>query len=320
MPLHVDTPLLLSQTISAITGSNVWLKLDALQPTGSFKIRGIGAACEHHAMAGKRRFVSSSGGNAGIAVAYAGRRLSVSVSVYVPETTTPRAQTLIREQGADVTVHGASWQDANERALSTLDDDAAFIHPFDDPLVWTGHATLIDEVVRAGTEFDAVVLSVGGGGLMSGIAEGLARNGMPDMPIFAAETRGAESLAAAMATGTRVELPAITSIATTLGARRVCERAFEIATSRPVRSVVVEDGEAVDACLRFIDDHRVLVEPACGAALALAYNRSDLLSAYRNVLVVVCGGAVATLAQLQSWNAATRSQAKPSGTRSRSGD
>lgn len=304
MPLHINTPLLESRPLSLAAGRSIWLKMDALQPSGSFKIRGIGAACEHHARGGKRRVVSSSGGNAGIAVAYAGRRLSIPVAVFVPETTTGKAKALIRQEGAEVIIHGASWQEANERAVSALDPDTAFIHPFDDPLLWTGHATMIDEVVAEGLSFDAVVLSVGGGGLMSGVVEGLARNGLEHIPIVAVETDGAASLAAAMEAGRRVQLPAITSIATSLGARMVSERAFELTQSRPVESVVVSDRTAVDACLRFLDDHRVLVEPACGATLALAYAHSASLARYERVLMIACGGATASLAQLHAWHAA----------------
>lgn len=303
MPLHLETPLLESHPLSQASGRSIWLKMDALQPPGSFKIRGIGAACEHHAANGKRRFASSSGGNAGIAVAYAGRRLSIPVSVFVPETTTDRAKALIRQEGAEVFVHGASWQEANERALEAVDAETAFIHPFDNPLLWAGHATMIDEVVRAGIPFDAVVLSVGGGGLLAGVSAGLDRNGLQDIPIIAAETEGAASLAASMTSGRLVELPAITSIATSLGARRVCQRAFEITQSRPVDSVVVDDRAAVNACMRFLDDHRVLVEPACGAALAFAYAHADQLARFKRVLMIVCGGATATLAQLQAWQA-----------------
>ncbi len=299
--MHIDTPLIRSLAMSGDSDRTVWLKMDALQPSGSFKLRGIGAACAHHARAGKRRFVSSSGGNAGIAVAYAGRALSIPVSVFVPQSTTETAKALIRQQGAEVIVHGASWQEANERALSSVGDDAAFIQPFDDPLLWRGHATMIDEVVAAGAAFDAVVLSVGGGGLLCGVAEGLERNGLGDTPIVAVETRGADSLAAAMGVRRRVELPAITSIATSLGARRVCERAFALALRGNVTSVVVEDADAVDACMRFLNDHRVLVEPACGAALAAVYQQRV---SFERVLVVVCGGATASLAQLEAWRGA----------------
>jgi L-serine/L-threonine ammonia-lyase len=299
--MHINSPLIRSLPLAPDAGRSIWLKMDALQPSGSFKLRGIGAACAHHALQGKRRFVSSSGGNAGIAVAYAGRTLSIPVTVFVPETTSDTAKALIREQGAEVVVHGASWSEANDLALSGLGPEDAFIHPFDDPLLWDGHATMIDEVVQAGVSFDAVVLSVGGGGLMSGVAAGLQRNGIASTPIIAVETRGAHSLAASVEAGERVELPAITSIATTLGARRVCEQAFNLAMTSKVTSVVVDDRAAVDACLRFLDDHRVLVEPACGAALAPLYARAQDVMAYRDILVIVCGGATTPLAQLQEW-------------------
>src|SRR5690349_15566703 len=144
--LHVQTPLVESLPLSRAAGRRVWLKLEALQPPGSFKIRGVGAACQAYHARGARRFVSSSGGNAGLAVAYAGRRLSVPVCVVVPESATARARELLAAEGAEVIVHGASWQEANAHAQSLLGETDAFIHPFDDPLLWPGHATMIDEV------------------------------------------------------------------------------------------------------------------------------------------------------------------------------
>ncbi|MBV7517360.1 pyridoxal-phosphate dependent enzyme [Ensifer sp. ENS12] len=303
MALHLETPLLESRPLSLASDCSIWLKMEALQPPGSFKIRGVGAACEHHARNGKRRFVSSSGGNAGMAVAYAGRQLSIPVSVFVPETTTERAKALIRQEGAEVIVHGAAWDEANARALASADAETAFIHPFDDPLLWAGHATMIDEVVKAGLAFDAVVLSVGGGGLLSGVAEGLERNGLRDIPIVTAETEGTASYLASVKAGALVELPSISGVATSLGARKVCKRAFEISQIRPVECVVVSDQSAVDACTRFLDDHRVLVEPACGAALAIAYEHADQLLRFERVLMIVCGGATTTVERLQAWQA-----------------
>lgn len=298
--LHIDTPLLKSLPIGIAAGRTVLLKMEALQPSGSFKIRGVGAVCEHHVRSGKRRLVSSSGGNAGLAVAYAGRCLSVPVTVFVPETTTERAKALIRMEGAEVIVHGASWQEANERALEAVNSETAFIHPFDDPIMWTGHATMIDEVVRAGEAFDAVVVSVGGGGLLSGVAEGLARNGLENTQIIAVETEGTASLAAAMKAGEPVELPAISGVATSLGARKVSKRAFQISQNQPVESIVVDDQAAIDACVRFLDDHRVLVEPACGAALAVAYSHASRLAKFERVLMIVCGGSATSFEKLSS--------------------
>lgn len=301
MPLHIHTPLIESAPLSRAAGCSVWLKLEALQPPGSFKIRGIGAACEHYARQGAKRFVSSSGGNAGLAVAYAGRHLGVPVTVVVPETTSQRAKELLRTEGAEVIVHGASWQEANAQAQSLLTDDCAFLHPFDNPLLWTGHATMIDEVAASGMQPDAVLLAVGGGGLLAGVMEGLARNGWGDVPVLAVETHGAASLHAAMQAGQRVELASISSIATSLGARQVCQQAFALSQGGRVHSLLVSDKEAVAACSRFLDDHRILVEPACGAALAVAYAGAPALTAYAKVLIIVCGGATATADNLRQW-------------------
>ena len=301
MPLHLDTPLIESLPLSLASGRRIWLKLDALQPPGSFKLRGIGRACETHHARGARRFVSSSGGNAGLAVAYAGRQLEVPVTVVVPTTTTDTAITLLRREGAEVIVHGASWQEANELAQSEVGETDAFIHPFDDPLIWAGHASMIDEIAATGFTPDAVVLSVGGGGLLCGVAEGMRRAGWDAVPIVAVETDGAASLNAAIAAGDLVTLDAITSVATSLGAKRVCERAFEWTRARRVRSVLVSDAAALNACERFLADHRLLVEPACGASLALPYLRHDALDACESVLVIVCGGATATIDQIRRW-------------------
>jgi L-serine/L-threonine ammonia-lyase len=299
MPLHIATPLITSTAMSRAAGRPVWLKLEALQPPGSFKIRGIGAACEHYAQAGAQRFVSSSGGNAGLAVAYAGRLLGVAVTVVVPTSATARARELLLQEGAEVIVHGASWQEANALAQSLLTAQDAFLHPFDNPLLWSGHASMIDEVAASGPKPGAVLLAVGGGGLLAGVVEGLTRNGWADVPVLAVETQGAASLHAAMQAHERVELPALTSIATSLGARQVCQRAFELSQSGPVRSLLVSDQQAVAACLRFLDDHRLLVEPACGAALAVAYEHAEELQEFDNVLVIVCGGATASAENLR---------------------
>lgn len=301
MTLHIETPLVESRPLSLLAGRSVWLKLDALQPPGSFKIRGIGHACETYLAKGARRFISSSGGNAGLAVAYAGRLLGVPVTVIVPETTTDRAKDLLHQEGAEVIIRGSSWQEANAFAQSLIGPKDAFIHPFDDPLLWEGHATLIDEVFRSGIAPDAIVLSVGGGGLLSGVVEGLHRNGWSGISIIAVETTGTASFHEAIKVGHSVELERITSIATSLGAKRVCERAVQSAQKHQIHSVVVTDRRALSACDRFLDDHRMLVEPACGASLAVVYDNAPVLERFSTVLVVVCGGATTTIDQIREW-------------------
>ncbi len=194
-------------------------------------------------------------------------------------------------------VHGASFQEANLLARSMVTPTDAFIHPFDDPLLWEGHASMIDEVARAGIKPGAVILSVGGGGLMCGVIAGLRRNGLHGVPVIAVETEGAASLARSMEAGQRIELPAITSIATSLGARQVAEQAFTWTREHDVRSRVVSDRAAVSACLRFYEEHGIVVEPACGASLAVFYEGAPA----PDTLVIACGGVTATLEQLHAW-------------------
>ncbi|WP_070885420.1 pyridoxal-phosphate dependent enzyme [Pseudomonas sp. D1-3] len=298
MSLSIKTPLLQSLPLSHRVGARVWMKMEAMQPGGSFKIRGVGFACEQHHAQGAQRFISSSGGNAGLAVAYAGRRLGVPVIVVVPETTTARARNLLALEGAEVIVHGKSWFEANELARSLQTAADAFIHPFDDPLLWEGHASMIDEVLADGVRPDAVVLSVGGGGLLAGVDEGLRRNGLGSVPVYAVETQGTASLNASIDAGQVVEIPSVSGVATSLAARQVCRRAYEVARERPVIPVQVTDREAVDACLAYLDDHRTLVEPACGASLALLYGNKVSLGELDNVLVIVCGGSTTTIESL----------------------
>jgi L-serine/L-threonine ammonia-lyase len=200
-PLHIETPLIESRALSGCAQRRVWLKMEALQPPGSFKLRGIGHACQEYVRRGAARFLSSSDGNAGMAVAYAGRQLGVPVTVVVPETTSDYARELLRREAAEVIVHGRSWQEANKYAQSLIGSNDAFLHPFDDQLLWEGHASMIDEVARAGWRPDAVVLSVGGGGLLCGVVEGLQRNGWRDTPVIAVETHGTDSLAQSLAAG-----------------------------------------------------------------------------------------------------------------------
>lgn len=302
MPLHCDTPLIQSHALSELTGRSVWLKLDALQPCGSFKIRGIGNACEIHHSRGARSFVCSSGGNAGLAVAYAGRQLKVPVRVVVPESATERAKELLYLENADVIVHGPTWQEANEFAQSLVGPDDVFLHPFDDPLLWDGYATLIDEIRHSGIQPDAIVLSVGGGGLLSGIVEGLHRHSWHEIPVFAVETVGANSFHEAMKAGQPISLDKVSTIATSLAAKQVCQQAVNWSKTHPIHSVLVSDHSALNACRRFLDDHRILVEPACGASLSMIYEKSTELEKFSKILVIVCGGATATIDQILKWS------------------
>ena len=303
-PLHLETPLLRTSPAYSASGKPLWLKMEALQPCGSFKMRGIGRLCQRAVADGATAIFCASGGNAGIAAAHAGRALGVPVTIVVPEMIGVDVHRRIEAVGARVVVHGAAFAETDRFAQAEARAaQAAYIHPFDHPLVWEGHASMIDEVVRAGAEFDCVVASVGGGGLMVGIIEGLQRNGLGHVPFIGLETEEAHSLAASLEAGERVTLPAIRSIATSLGAPTVAERAFELALSHPVISLTVTDEDAVAALIKFADAYRVLVEPACGAALAVADVHAERLARFDNPLIIVCGGIGVSLAKIGEWQA-----------------
>ncbi len=301
-PLHIDTPLLRAPPELVGAGCTVWLKMDALQPSGSFKMRGVSRLVQQRVAEGAKAVVCASGGNAGMAAALAARACGVPVTIVVPESTGVAVREAIEARGARVIVHGPVWDVAHAFAVALARElDAVYVHPFDDPLLWAGHATLIDEVVRAGVAFDAVFTSVGGGGLLAGIVEGLKRHGLHHVPVIAAETEGAASYAAALAAGQPVALPAITSIATSLGARQVMPRAVEMAREHSIESIVVSDAQAVRACARFAEAMRVLVEPACGAAIAALLDRTAQTARFKAPLIEVCGGMGVTPARLAQW-------------------
>lgn len=301
MKLHLNTPLIESLALGQALGADCWLKIDSLQPSGSFKTRGIGNACAEYAKRGKTKFVSSSGGNAGMAVAYSGRMLKVPVTVVVPEASTEMARQLIKLQGANLIVHGASWLEAHNHALTLCDDKTAYLHPFDDPLIWTGHSSIIDEFAEAKFKPDAVVLSVGGGGLFLGIAEGLKRHGWDDVKIIACETKGADSFAQSLAAGKLIELPKIESIATSLGAKKVAAKALEVGLELKTQCIVYPDITAVKAALHFARDHRIIVEPGCGVALAAGYEKHPALKGFKKVAFIVCGGATYSYEMLEEY-------------------
>jgi L-serine/L-threonine ammonia-lyase len=302
MTLHIETPLIKSRALSLKTARTVLLKLEGLQPSGSFKLRGVGFACEEHKRRGARRFVTASGGNAGYAVAYAGRELGIAVTVVVPQTTSERAKALIRGEEADVVVHGASFAESNGYALSILGDGDAYLPAFDDPLLWEGHATVVDEIARQTERPDLLVCSVGGGGLLAGVVEGLRRVGWSDIPVLAVETEGAASYDEALRAGAPVALPKIQSVATSLGANKVAERIVTLAREHPIRNCLVTDAEAVQGSVTLLEEHRLLTEPACGASVAALARVPEHFPNAQRIVVIACGGVGTTSQQLLEWS------------------
>ncbi|OJD31674.1 serine family amino acid catabolism-related protein [Diplodia corticola] len=302
------TPLVESVALSNAAGCRVFLKLENLQPSGSFKSRGIGnlmtqallRAGAGSGSAANVHFYSSSGGNAGLAAVHASAAgaLGRPCTVVVPVSTPARMVAKLRAAGArDVVRAGATWAeaDAHLRGVVMVEGGAGgvYVPPFDHVDVWEGNKGVVGEVVgqlrgmgmgMGGVEQEegggggggrpaAVVCSVGGGGLLNGVCMGVEEAGWAERgtKVVAVETEGAASLNESVRAGRLVTLPGITSLAMSLGATRVSEVAFANGLKDYVKSVVYSDGEAAMGCLKLADEERLLVELACGVSAAVCF-------------------------------------------------
>lgn len=298
--LHVVTPTIPCRHLSTPT-QRVWLKLESMQPTGSFKIRGAERACAAEAAKGARRLLIASSGNAGVAVAYCARLLGLACLVVVPEATGMLVRITLRNLGAEVITRGNTLEDAQAVLQVLRAPGDGVIHPSDNPAMKEGYATLIHEAKMQMPCPDAVVVSVGGGGLMSGVLQGMHRVGWNGVPLIACEVFGAHRLALAMAAERPVLMPQLTSVASATGSRCVSPDAFAWTSRHTVRSDVVTDLEAVRAVKCFAARYNRVMDPSCGAALAAAARRrSAELDAAREVLVILCGGIGASYQDLIS--------------------
>ncbi|XP_063039669.1 serine dehydratase-like [Engraulis encrasicolus] len=305
---HINTPLLESVSMSKRAGTTVLMKMESSQPSGSFKIRGIGHLCQKVVQSGSKGVVCASGGNAGMATAYAARKLGVPATIVIPTSSPELVVQKLKDQGATVKVVGKVWDEANAEALRLVEsENMSYVPPFDHPLLWQGHASIVRELKASLPEKPgAVVLSVGGGGLLCGVVEGLREVGWENVPVLCMETVGADCLNAAVKAGKLVTLPDITSEAKCLGAKTVCRQAFDYSKEAKLLSETVTDLEALEAVELFLDEERVLVEMACGAALAAVYSgliqrlqaEGRLPRPLGPLVMIVCGGSSVDMAQL----------------------
>lgn len=315
--LHSKTPLepclFLAKQLNV---SSVHFKLDNLQKSSSFKLRGIGNCIKKakESQPNLDTIVSSSGGNAGKAAAIAAEYYGLNCVVFVPETTSSQTQEILRSLNAKVVVHGSVWDETNIEALKYLQSlkqgHGFYVHPFEHPDTWQGHSTLVKEIeIEIGLP-DVIICSVGGGGLLCGILTGLLAYNQRKTIVIAVETEGAASFAAAVNADEPVTLDGITSIAKSLGAKKVCSetlRLREIYGKDLVRSLVISDRQALLGVTKFADDYRYLVEPACGAAIIPVYDQDLLrsvvpeLSRSASVVVEVCGGFQVSLELIDFW-------------------
>lgn len=270
--------------------ARVWLKLEQLQHTGSFKARGAfnriisAAQADELTDAG---VVIASGGNAGLAVAHAAAQYGTTAHVYLPETAPAVKVTKLGKLGANLIPVGTRYAEAHEAATAYAERTGAlYCHAYDQPEICAGQGTLgLELLEQTGGELDTVLLAVGGGGLLAGVAAAVHN----DARVVGVEPRTIPTLNTALAVGAPVDVEVSGVAADSLGATRIGEIAWEVANRTNVRSVLVDDDDIIAARALLWDSYRLVVEHGTASALAAL-----LAGAYRpepgeRIAVVLCG-------------------------------
>ena len=290
-PYVLRTPTLPIRRLSETLGLPVVGKFELLQHTGSFKVRGafhrMLRLTEAEQAAG---VVAVSGGNHGLAVAYAARELGLTATVIMPATAPASSVEQARRDGAEVTIVDTIGE-AFARALAEVASGKVLVHPFDDPAVVAGQGTLGLELYEDEPAVTDVIASVGGGGMIAGVAVAL-KSLHPSIRIWGVETVGADVMTRSLAAGEPVTLDAITSIATTLGAPTVSALTLTIVQALVEDVVVVSDADAVRAIETISRTGKIITEPAASATWAAAQRIRGQLPDTARVALILCGGNV----------------------------
>jgi threonine dehydratase len=289
-PYVKRTRLERSETLSRQLGTNVYVKLELFQKTGSFKVRGAFNKLLSTPDADlSNGVVAVSGGNHAQAVAYASSVLGLDAVVLMPDTTPQNYVDATKGYGARVELR-PTIAEAFAEVERYRSEGRMFVHPFDDEVVMAGQGTLGLEIIEDLPEVTDVIVSIGGGGLMTGVATAI-RSESPDTKVWGVETVGADAMSQALEVGHPVTLPAITSIAKTLGAPAVSDATLKAAEEFLESVTVVTDAEAVAALQLILERLKLLTEPAASCTLAAAEKiRPDLGS---HVVLILCGGNLA---------------------------
>jgi len=290
-PYIKRTPTVRDPVISERFNSNFYLKLELLQNTGAFKVRG--AFSKMLALGGKERtcsIVAVSGGNHAKAVAFATKTLGRRALILMPEVTPQNYLDETKGYGAEVQLL-PTMADAFACAKEYERGGRVYIHPFDDPLVVAGQGTIGLEILEDVPQVTDVIVSIGGGGLAGGVAAAI-RSLKADVKIWGVETKGAESMTKALEANRIVELSPITSIARTLGAPAVSQLTFDLARKYLSGVTVVDDSEAVRELFFLLDRAKVLTEPAASCTLAAAERLRANFSPDSHVVLILCGGSI----------------------------
>jgi len=284
------SPCTHSETFSSLTGNSIFLKLDNQQRTGAFKERGaLNKLLTLSREERERGVIAASAGNHAQGVAYHAGRHGIRARIFMPLPTPLTKVSSTRAYGAEVVLEGANYDEAYEKAVERgRQDHLTLIHAFDDDAVIAGQGTLGLEILEQQPDIEAIVVPIGGGGLIGGIACA-AKETNPAVKIFGVQPARIPSMKAAVAAGKPVALRSATTIADGIAVRRAGERTLPLVQKYVDEIVTVEEEEIANAILLLLEREKTLAEGAGAAALAAVLNRKLPLAGQR-VAILVCGG------------------------------
>ncbi|MGD9563368.1 MAG: threonine/serine dehydratase [Pyrinomonadaceae bacterium] len=289
VPYIRRTPTVRDAMLSERFGTNVYLKLELLQSTGAFKVRGaFNRMLTLSAEQLDRGVVAVSAGNHAQAVAFASRELGRRALILMPADTPENYLAETKRYGAEVRLF-PTMADAFAAAGEYEAESRTLIHPFDDPYVIAGQGTIGLEILEDVPDVTDVVVSIGGGGLAAGVAAAV-KSLRPEASIWGVETRGAHSMSAALDAGQVVELRELSSVARTLCAPAAGHLPFELVRKYLSGVTVVEDAEAVTELFYLLDRAKVLTEPASSCTLAAANRLRGKFAPDGHAVLILCGG------------------------------
>ena len=289
----LPTPLIYSPIFSEESGNNIYIKPENLQKTGAFKIRGAYNKMLKLTEAEKQRgVIASSAGNHAQGVAYAARELGIKAVIVMPKTTPLIKVQSTKKYGAEVVLYGDVYDDAYQKAKELEEKEGyVFVHPFNDPDVLEGQGTIALEILEQLPQTDVIVVPIGGGGLISGIACA-AKQIKPDIKIVGVEPSGAASATEALKKNKLVTLPEANTIADGTAVKRIGELNFEYIKKYVDEVVTVDDYELTEAFLLLTEKHKIIAENSGVLPLAALKKLTDR---NKNVVPVVSGGNIDVL-------------------------
>lgn len=285
------SPCSRSEMLSRITGRQVYLKLENLQMTGSFKERGaLNRIATLTAEQAARGVVAASAGNHAQGVAYHATQRKIPAIIVMPETTPLVKVTATRNFGAEVVLHGANYDEACAEATRLCEERGmVFIHPFDDPLVMAGQGTIGLELLEQIEGLEAVVVPIGGGGLIGGIACAIKESN-PKIRVVGVQTARLPSMQAAVAEHHPVTLDPATTIADGIAVRRAGDVTYPVVAKYVDEIVTVDEDEIASSILTLLEREKTLAEGAGATALAALLQHRTQIAHGARTGVLVCGG------------------------------